>query len=100
MKIVKFDEFIVESIHSFSKSKKSEKKENGLITRIYDNGIVELTCTIPYSDEIEEKEEVMWDCVFKSELGTLEKRMKFDTMRDRFGSLTEQILQKREKSKK
>lgn len=101
MGILNFSEFSLnESSISFSKSKKSEKRENGKITRVYDNGFVNLVCTIPYKDKIEEVEEYKeWDCVFKSKLGTLEKKLDFDKMREKFMSLTLKIKEEKEKIK-
>lgn len=96
--ILKFQQYITESINSFAKSKKSEKREEGLMTRVYDNGVVKLVCSIPYSEDINSKEEVMWDCVFTSKLGKFEKKMKYDAMRNKFESLTSNILSDGKKS--
>lgn len=102
MGILNFNEFSLnESSISFSKSKKSEKKENGKITRVYDNGFVNLVCTIPYKDKIDDVEEYKeWDCVFKSKLGNLEKKLEFDNMRDKFMSLTLKIKEEEDRKKK
>jgi hypothetical protein len=91
--ILKFNEFSLnEKLTPFNKCKVSEKKEDGIMTREYDNGTVNLICSIPYSDDLDEKEIKHWNCVFTSELGTMEKKLEFDKMRDRFISLTKTIL--------
>lgn len=91
--ILKFNEFSLnEKLTPFNKCKVSEKKEDGLMIREYDNGTVNLICSIPYSDDLDEKEIKLWNCVFTSELGKMEKKLEFNQMRDKFISLTKKIL--------